>query len=117
MGLQAIVKGEGMNKRLVFLAFAALGDTGCETPKDWMATGGSRSDGTVKLSYQLGPFERPVVNNQQGLELATSKCQAWGYTNAEAFGGATRTCNNFTSSGCNSWLVTAEYQCLGSPSK
>lgn len=106
-----------MKKNLVVLVVAALGVSGCATTKEWTATGGSRSDGVVKLSYQYGLFEAPQVSAQQGLELAKSRCAAWGYSGAEAFGGVTRACNNLDSTGCNSWLVTAEYQCLGSLEK
>ena len=93
----------------------ALGIAGCTTIKEWGATGGSRADGTVRLSYQYGLFEKPQVSAEQGTELARSKCMAWGYTDAQPFGAATEACNNYGDSGCTSWLVTAEYQCLGSP--
>lgn len=104
-----------MVKQFGLVLFFSLGLAGCATTKEWGATGGSRADGTVKLSYQYGLFEKPQVSAQQGIELAKSKCAAWGYTDAEPFGAATRSCNNYSTSGCNSWLVTAEYQCLGSP--
>src|SRR5206468_5443265 len=74
---------------------------------------GSRSDGVVRLSYEYGLLEVPQPNERQGVELAKSRCAAWGYPGAEAFGGQTQVCTNRTSSGCNSWLVTREYQCLG----
>jgi hypothetical protein len=95
-----------------------VGLASCATTKDWAATGGSRSDGTVKLSYQYGMFESPKVSEQQAVELATSKCAAWGYSGAQAFGGEFKTCNAYNGYGsCVSWLVTAEYQCLGGPGK
>ena len=90
---------------------------GCATPMNYAATGGSRSDGTVKLSYQFREFQQPVVDAQQGIELAKSKCAAWGYTGAEPFGGELRTCAYSNQYGCVQFLVTAEYQCLGGPSK
>lgn len=95
------------------LVVVTIGLSGCATTKEWSATSGSRSDGVVKLSYEYGLFEQPQVSEQQGVELAKSRCIAWGYSGAEAFGGLTRVCNNRTPSGCNSWLVTREYQCLG----
>src|SRR5437868_1611912 len=88
---------------------------GCAVTKQWVPTGGSRADGTVKLSYQFALLESPQVDPQQGAAAARAKCKAWGYEDAEAFGGQTQVCNNFTSSGCNSWVVTAEYQCIGNP--
>lgn len=36
--------------------------TGCAAPKNWAATGGSRADGTIKLSYEYGMFENPQVS-------------------------------------------------------
>lgn len=90
-----------------------LGLTGCVTSKEWVATGGSRSDGIVRLSYEYGMFEQPQVNEEQAVKLATGRCAAWGYTGAEAFGGITRNCSSPTYSGCNAWIVTKEYQCVG----
>ena len=87
------------------------------TPMNYVATGGSRSDGTVKLSYQFGGFQKPVVDAQQGIELAKAKCAAWGYTGAEPFGGEVQNCTAYNQYGCVQFLVTAEYQCLGGPSK
>lgn len=89
----------------------------CSTPMNYVATGGSKSDGTVKLSYEFGLFQDPVVNEQQGLELAKSKCAMWGYTGAEAFGGKLRNCTEYNKDGCSRYLVTAEYQCIGESSK
>lgn len=86
---------------------------GCATQKAWQATGGSRADGTVRLSYQYGLFEMPELDHAAGDKLAIDRCRTWGYTGAEAFGGVTEQCNNFGSGQCNSWLVTKEYQCTG----
>lgn len=107
------------NYQLMILAliWLAVGLAGCATTKTWSATGGSRSDGVIKLSYEYGLFEVPQVNEQQALELATTRCIAWGYSGSEAFGGQTQVCNNVSSGGCNRWLVTREYQCLGSLEK
>lgn len=95
---------------LIFSLVFAL--TACSVTKDWQATGGSKSDGTVKLSYQEGQFESVTVDNSQALKQARKRCQAWGYQDAEAFGGEIRQCNSATNMGCNSYLVTREYQCL-----
>lgn len=99
--------------KLRVLALAALvGLAGCATVKTWQATGGSRSDGTVKLSYEYGMFESPTLSDD-GVAIATERCKVWGYTGAEPFGGQTQICNQFSSSGCMSWLVTKEFQCTG----
>jgi hypothetical protein len=86
---------------------------GCATVKTWQATGGSRSDGTVRLSYEYGMFEQPQLDEGQALALARQRCAVWGYSGAEAFGGVTQVCNAMTNSGCASYLVTKEFQCLG----
>jgi hypothetical protein len=87
---------------------------GCAVTKDWSATGGSRADGIVQLSYEVGEFEQPQLDELQAFSLATERCTAWGYTGAEAFGGVRSRCNDISILGCVSWLVTKEYQCTGS---
>ena len=101
---------------LVLLATLSM-LTGCATTKQYGATGGSRADGTVKLSYQYGGFEKPVVDPQQAVNLARSKCAAWGYSDAEAFGTGIRTCTASNTYGCMQWLVTTDFQCLGGPGR
>jgi len=86
--------------------------SGCATTKQLTATGGSKGDGTVKMAYEHGLFEAPVVDLKQGLSAAKKRCTAWGYSGAEAFGGTTKDCISGGSS-CNRWRVTAEYQCTG----
>jgi hypothetical protein len=98
-----------------FAAGAALLLTlqGCAVQKQLVATGGSRADGTVKMSYEFGMFEKPVVNIQQGIASATQRCRSWGYTGAEPFGGQTKQCTGYGGGNCNHWTVTVEYQCTG----
>lgn len=85
----------------------------CATAKTWTATGGSRADGTVALSYEYGLFESPVTDDAAGLTLARQRCAVWGYSGAEAFGGVTTQCNAMGSSGCIRTLVTKQFQCTG----
>jgi hypothetical protein len=87
---------------------------GCAVQKELIPTGGSRADGTVKLSFEYGLFEAPKLDAQQGLTVAKQRCSAWGYSGAEPFGGSTQSCISATNSGCNRWLVSIEYQCSGS---
>ena len=105
-----------MASTIVLLATLFM-SASCATPKQYGATGGSRADGTVKLSYQYGGFEQPVVDTQQAVHLARSKCSAWGYENAEAFGTEIKTCTAFNEYGCIQWLVTSEFQCIGELAK
>ena len=87
---------------------------GCAVQKQLVPTGGSRADGTVKLSYEYGLFEAPKLDAQQGLMAARERCASWGYKNAEPFGGSTQNCIRPTSNGCNRWFVSIEYQCSDS---
>ena len=102
-----------MKKLLPILVLVGLA-TGCATTKDWAATGGSRADGVVRLSYEYGAFEKPQLDESQAVMLASKRCSTWGYSGAEAFGGVTRRCSATAGlGGCNMWMVTKEYQCTG----
>lgn len=92
---------------------AALLLSGCATQKVLTPTGGSKADGTIKMSYQYGALERPEVNLQQGADAAAQRCRAWGYANAEPFGSVQRHCEQPSGYGCNLWTATIEYQCTG----
>ncbi len=84
--------------------------------KEWIATGGSRADGTVKLSFEYTVFESRRIDVEQGVSIAAQRCEEWGYSGAEAFGGSDRKCEEVNGHGdCIAWLVTAEYQCTGNP--
>lgn len=103
-------------KKLILACAVILALTGCAVQKTMTPTGGSRSDGTVKLSYDLAPMEVATIDEKAGLNAATKRCAAWGYTGAEKFGGQTKTCNQPGGfGGCGNWLVTIEYQCTGTP--
>ncbi len=85
---------------------------GCAMQQNYTATGGSKSDGTIRLSYEAPGLRDVIVDENQGLQLAISRCKSWGYTGAEEFGGITRVCQMPGGSICPSWLITKEYQCL-----
>jgi len=89
--------------------------TSCETQKIPEATGGSRADGTIKLSYDVNRFEKPIVQWDTAQQKAEDKCRNWGYQNAEKFGGAETHCvmpNGY--GGCETTQVIMSYQCTGS---
>lgn len=107
------MEGLDMKKITIAVISIALLAGACATAKTWQATGGSRSDGTVRLSYEYGMFEVPHVDEAQALNVAKQRCAVWGYNGAEAFGGTTSQCTQSGSSGCMLTLVTKEFQCLG----
>lgn len=98
-------------------AVMAIGFTialsGCAVEKELVPTGGSRSDGTVELSYTFGSFQQPKVDFEQGRHAASQRCQAWGYNDAEPFGGQKSQCQASNQYGCVETLVTIQYQCIG----
>lgn len=90
--------------------------TGCAVQKEWAATGGSRADGTVDLAYEYGAFEKPQLNDAQGVDLAASTCAGWGYAKSQPFGGNLTKCEMANAYGnCLRTLVTRKYQCMGAP--
>ena len=94
-------------KNLILIAFFIL--AGCAVPVQYVATGGSKADGTVELSYDAGAFMSPVTDEQQGANLAAQRCNSWGYGHAEAFGGTVRECYD---NACNSFRISKQYQCV-----
>jgi hypothetical protein len=96
-----------------FIVFAGACFPIMPQQKHWAATGGSRSDAVVRLSYEYASYEIPDVSQKEALDLASQRCKSWGYSEAEAFGGETRACNQYGGNGCLNWLVTKEFQCIG----
>ncbi len=92
----------------IFLLLAS-----CTVDKQLTATGGSKADGIVELSYEIGEFQTAKIDWDRANQDAAQRCAAWGYSNAESFGGERRTCQVPGSYGCNQWLVTMNYQCTG----
>ncbi|WP_298643914.1 YecR family lipoprotein [uncultured Cardiobacterium sp.] len=82
--------------------------------KEMVATGGSKADGVIELSYDYMEMETPTVNKLQGLKTAEKRCQAWGYKRAEAFGGEKTTCTQSPGvwTTCRKYTTTVQYQCM-----
>lgn len=98
----------------VILIISLLLLSNCTSVKYLQATGGSKADGVVNLSYTYGLFEEPIVDSENAYWTAKQRCNAWGYNDAQAFGGSTSTCQDADGYGsCDSWLVTVPYQCTG----
>lgn len=100
-----------MNK-LLFVGFVSALLVGCAIHKELVATGGSKADGTIELAYTYGGMQVPVINEEQGLQLAKKRCESWGYKNAEKFGGHKQVCSMYGGFGCTEFTVTIQYQCL-----
>jgi hypothetical protein len=110
----SVISMTGGHVHLVVLFLTCSVLMGCAVNKTLVPTGGSKADGTVDLSYEFGAFEKPVVNMAQAQPAAQQRCQAWGYSNAEPFGGEKRLCQAFDGyGGCVRTLVTVTFQCTG----
>lgn len=107
-----------MNKLILVLAVAFALCAACAmqkpTHKNWVPIGGSKADATVKMAYTWEPFfEKPIVQEQQAIELASQKCRTWGYERAEPFGGAISQCSAYNGGACIQMTAISEFQCVG----
>lgn len=100
-----------MKNKILLVACLCL--SACATPTGMSATGGSRADGVVEMSYEYGEFQQPVLDPQQAMASAVKRCKGWGYRKAEAFDGGINTCvvpGGF--GGCSRMRTTVSYQCI-----
>lgn len=79
-----------------------------------VATGGSRSDGIVKMSYEFSPSTIPQVDQTAAIHNAAQYCKNWGYDTAEPFDAGLTSCSQPSAFGCYMYLTTIEYQCIHS---
>jgi hypothetical protein len=86
----------------------------CAVQKTMVPTSGSRADGTVEMSYEIGDMQTAKIDMAQAAKDAARRCQAWGYADAEPFGGEKRQCQKSGGlSGCSRTFVSMQYQCIG----
>lgn len=100
-----------MKKLILVSVLMAL--AGCTTHVKMVPTSGSKADGIVEMSYEIGGLSKAIVDEQQALRDAKRRCEAWGYKNVEPFGGYRKVCTwPGGLGGCSQWTVTMQYQCL-----
>ncbi|MCA9466151.1 MAG: hypothetical protein KC643_12005 [Nitrospira sp.] len=93
--------------------FSVLLLAACATPTTMSATGGSKADGIVEMSYEYGEFQQPVIDPEQGMASAIQRCKAWDYKKAEPFDGGVATCIIPGGlGGCARMRQTISYQCI-----
>lgn len=97
-------------KKIIALGGIAL-LTACSTVSQMTPTGGSRADGIVEMSFEYGMFDKVKLDPDSSREQAAERCRAWGYQNAEPFGGVTRQCQAPSQYGCMRYFATIKYQC------
>lgn len=79
--------------------FMVLLSTGCTVAVVPVATGGSRSDGIVKMSYVFSPITIPQVDKTAAIT-------------AVPFDAGLTSCSRPSDFGCEMYLTTIEYQCI-----
>lgn len=68
----------------------------------------------VNMGYEVGVFEKPEVRWDQAQLKAMNRCRAWGYSDAQRFGGVQKQCLAYNGYGsCMRMMITVPYQCLG----
>ena len=107
------MKRQPSNPKATLMVLLTIFIYGCAVQETLQATGGSKADGVVALSYDYSEFEVPSYNINQGEDVAKQRCAAWGYGGAEPFGGYTKQCSERGGfGGCRRWFVTVKYQCI-----
>lgn len=97
-------------KKCVWLVIAVMAISGCTMRKaSPYAISGSRADGNVLMGYDAGLFITPPSTHSMR-SIAHQKCKAWGYSNAQAFGGQRKNCKDRE---CYNYQAEVSFQCLG----
>jgi hypothetical protein len=95
---------------LAVFGFLAL--AGCAAQVQLVPSGGSRADGVIDMSTELGAMRTPEIDWADARKVASSRCAAWGYSQAEAFGTLEQKCiETDPKLGCLTYAYTAKYQC------
>ena len=76
----------------------------------WVATDGSKSGATIKMECSYDELLETPNELYEAQNIAMQKCQAWGYDQAEPFGGITTKCLSLD---CHYKKAEIIYQCLG----
>ncbi|MBC7101974.1 MAG: hypothetical protein H5U13_01930 [Parvibaculum sp.] len=99
-------------KSFVALALFSVAVFGCSSSvKTPIPTGGSKSEGIIRMSYEDGMLERASADWSAADKVATERCVGWGYSGAQRFELEKSTCQISDSGICLSAIRTVEYQC------
>ena len=103
-----------MVRLVLFMALISALLSGCTVTVVPVATGGSRADGIIKMSYQFSPITIPQVDKTAAIRTAAQYCKNWGYDTAVPFDAGLTSCSQPSDFGCDMHLTTIEYQCIHS---
>ena len=99
-------------KYTLLIAVSLFTLTSCETTKYLSMTDGSKADGILTFQYDVGGFEKPIVQWDSALTEAKATCKRWGYSSAEWFGAGTNICVQFNDYGCVRRRYTHKCMCI-----
>tara|TARA_R100001443_G_C3358906_1_gene178607 strand:+ start:1883 stop:2206 length:324 start_codon:yes stop_codon:yes gene_type:complete len=105
--------------RKILLTITILFLVSCATKTVMMQTsGGSKTDGTIILSYKYDNFTRVQPDFDNAQRKAEQACSRWGYSGAVRFGAGNRNCisrgNEYDvlPGTCITYRVDYTYQCI-----
>ena len=87
--------------------------TACATQPKWSPSSSNRALGVARVAYEYAKFAEPAMSDTQAVEVATNRCEAWGYSRAELIPGELRDCSVSKDGSCDLWKVTREFRCSG----
>jgi len=85
---------------------------GCTVSKQFIASGGDRSAGTITLSLTYGMMQKVKTDPEATYQEALSRCAAWGYSDAEPFGFVETKCIQHDGTYCLKYMMSIDYQCI-----
>ena len=99
-------------KLLALISLFALLSCG---PKHYTAflgnSDGSKADGTLEFVHEHY-HDNFTIDWEEAKNKAKSKCEAWGYSNAEFFDTGKKACIYSTKKGCTKWRTSYSCQCV-----
>ncbi len=96
---------------LIALVLLSAAFAGCASNRHWTENQSNRELAVVRVSYEFPEFHEPVLSDDQASKLALSRCEGWGFDQAEPIAGQLRQCSNMDNGDCDLWKVTREFQC------
>ena len=107
-----------MNKHYLLLVITFSLMMGCATDiqKHWAPTSAFKTEGKVKLAYDISANQQALLRPQEAIQLANQQCKDWGYQNAIQIGEEDKSCAKsykgaYDDIQCISWRISREYQC------
>jgi len=95
----------------ILTVFSFLFLTACATQPTWSPSSSNRALGVARVAYEHARSEQPRMSDTQAVQLATNRCETWGFARADMIPGELRECSVKNGDSCDVWKVTREYRC------